>query len=69
MASELKAFGQELPAAYGGKGRDVKEGLTVKYATAEKAKAVEPEESAIKSEELARNPTDEPAAETATEAK
>lgn len=33
LARELPAFGQELPAAYGGKGKDVKEGLTVKYAS------------------------------------
>jgi phosphatidylinositol transfer protein SFH5 len=32
LAGELKPFGQELPPAYGGKGTDVKEGLTVKYA-------------------------------------
>ena len=31
LAGELPGFGQELPTAYGGKGRDVKEGLTVKY--------------------------------------
>ena len=34
LAGELPGWGQELPVAYGGKGKDVKEGLTVKYATA-----------------------------------
>ena len=33
LAGELPGWGQELPVAYGGKGKDVKEGLTVKYAT------------------------------------
>ncbi|CAL3973134.1 unnamed protein product [Diplocarpon coronariae] len=32
LAGELKTFGAELPEAYGGKGKAVKEGLTVKYA-------------------------------------
>ncbi|PBP23183.1 CRAL/TRIO domain protein [Diplocarpon rosae] len=32
LAGELKTFGAELPEAYGGKGKTVKEGLTVKYA-------------------------------------
>lgn len=32
LAGELPGWGQELPTAYGGKGKDVKEGLTVKYA-------------------------------------
>ena len=31
LARELPGFGQELPSVYGGKGKDVKEGLTVKY--------------------------------------
>jgi len=31
LAGELPGWGQELPVAYGGKGKDVKEGLTVKY--------------------------------------
>lgn len=35
LAGELKDFGQELPVAYGGKGEDVKEGLAVKYTTAD----------------------------------
>jgi hypothetical protein len=34
LAAELP-FGKELPITYGGKGKDVKEGLTVKYAAAE----------------------------------
>ena len=38
LAGEIKGWGQELPTAYGGKGKDVKEGLTVKYTA---AKAVE----------------------------
>lgn len=36
LAGEVKAFGAELPAGYGGKGKEVTEGLTVKYASAEK---------------------------------
>ncbi|CZT02124.1 related to Phosphatidylinositol transfer protein sfh5 [Rhynchosporium graminicola] len=32
LAGELKGWGSELPVAYGGKGKDVKEGLTVRYA-------------------------------------
>ena len=32
LAGELKEFGSELPTAYGGKGKDITEGLTVKYA-------------------------------------
>lgn len=39
LAGELKGWGSELPEAYGGKGKAVKEGLTVKYA-AEKAAPV-----------------------------
>ena len=35
LAGELPGFGHELPTAYGGKGKDAKEGLTVKYTTAE----------------------------------
>ncbi|KIM99531.1 hypothetical protein OIDMADRAFT_200587 [Oidiodendron maius Zn] len=35
LAGELKPYGQELPPAYGGKGKDIKEGLTVKYAAVE----------------------------------
>jgi len=31
LAGELPGFGQELPPAYGGTGKDIKEGLTVKY--------------------------------------
>ena len=31
LAGELPGFGQELPKEYGGKGGDVKDGLTVKY--------------------------------------
>lgn len=31
LAGELPGFGPELPVAYGGKGGDVTEGLTVKY--------------------------------------
>ena len=38
LAGELKDYGQELPVTYGGKGGDVKEGLTVKYAAAEPVK-------------------------------
>jgi hypothetical protein len=32
LAGELPGWGQELPATYGGKGKDIKDGLTVKYA-------------------------------------
>jgi hypothetical protein len=32
LAGELQGWGDELPTVYGGKGKDVKEGLTVKYA-------------------------------------
>jgi phosphatidylinositol transfer protein SFH5 len=35
LAGELKTFGQELPAVYGGKGKDITEGLTVKYVPVE----------------------------------
>lgn len=35
-------FGKELPTAYGGKGKDVKEGLTVNYAEGEVAKVAGP---------------------------
>jgi hypothetical protein len=35
LAGELPGFGQELPTAYGGKGKDIKEGLTVKYGAVE----------------------------------
>jgi hypothetical protein len=41
LAGELGAVGVELPAAYGGKGQDVKDGLTVKYAPIEAVKSVE----------------------------
>ena len=37
LAGELKDIGEQLPVVYGGKGKDIQEGLTVKYsATAEK---------------------------------
>jgi hypothetical protein len=39
LAGELFGFGQELPVAYGGKGKDIREGLTVKYAAAVDAPA------------------------------
>jgi hypothetical protein len=35
LAGELPGVGQELPPAYGGKGKDIKEGLTVKYGAVE----------------------------------
>ncbi len=41
LAGELKGWGNELPTAYGGKGQDVKEGLTVKYAASAEAEAAE----------------------------
>jgi hypothetical protein len=31
LAGECKGWGEELPTAYGGKGADIKDGLTVKY--------------------------------------
>jgi len=31
LAGELPSFGKELPTVYGGKGKDIEEGLTVKY--------------------------------------
>lgn len=34
LAGELPTFGKDLPTVYGGKGKDVKEGLSVKYTTA-----------------------------------
>jgi hypothetical protein len=34
LAGELPGWGKELPVEYGGKGKEVKEGLTVKYAAA-----------------------------------
>ncbi|KAL2062655.1 hypothetical protein VTL71DRAFT_5727 [Oculimacula yallundae] len=37
LAGELKGWGTELPVAYGGKGKEIKEGLTVQY-SAEAAK-------------------------------
>jgi hypothetical protein len=45
LAGELPGFGKELPTAYGGKGKDVKEGLTVKYAATEASKPVVAEKS------------------------
>jgi len=50
LAGELKSFGAELPTVYGGKGTDVTEGLTVKYAApgvpvAEEPKTVPAEEA------------------------
>jgi hypothetical protein len=41
LAGELPGFGQELPVAYGGKGKDIKDGLTVKYAASEAPAAAE----------------------------
>jgi len=35
LASQVPDFGDQLPTAYGGKGQDVKTGMTVKYASAE----------------------------------
>jgi len=35
LAGELPGWGDELPKVYGGKGEDVSEGLTVKYAVVE----------------------------------
>jgi hypothetical protein len=37
LAGECKGWGEELPKAYGGKGVDVKDGLTVKYSSVEAA--------------------------------
>ncbi|CZR56694.1 related to Phosphatidylinositol transfer protein sfh5 [Phialocephala subalpina] len=52
LAGELKAFGPELPVVYGGKGKDIKEGLTVKYGATpvveETPAAAEPAEPAEK---------------------
>jgi hypothetical protein len=52
LAGELKAFGPELPVVYGGKGKDIKEGLTVKYGATpvveETPTAAEPAEPAEK---------------------
>jgi hypothetical protein len=33
LARELPGFGDQLPKVYGGKGADIKDGLTVKYAS------------------------------------
>ncbi|KAI9047227.1 hypothetical protein LZ554_008681 [Drepanopeziza brunnea f. sp. 'monogermtubi'] len=33
LAGELKSFGAELPAEYGGKGKSIQEGLSVRYAS------------------------------------
>jgi hypothetical protein len=41
LAGELKGFGSEVPEVYGGKGKDIKEGLTVKYADAAPEKEAE----------------------------
>jgi hypothetical protein len=41
LAGELPGWGEELPVGYGGKGKDIKEGLTVKYAAAEASVAAE----------------------------
>jgi phosphatidylinositol transfer protein SFH5 len=46
LAGELSAFGQQLPVAYGGEGKDVKDGLTVKYTTVEASKPSESEVAA-----------------------
>ena len=40
LAGELPGWGEELPVAYGGKGKDIKEGLTVKYAAVAEAPVV-----------------------------
>lgn len=52
LAGEVP-FGKDLPAAYGGKGKDIKEGLTVKYAEGEVAKAPVAEEPVVAKEEPA----------------
>jgi hypothetical protein len=38
LAAELPDFGKDLPVAYGGKGKDIQEGLTVKYAVKDETK-------------------------------
>ena len=37
LAGEVSGFGDQLPKAYGGKGKDIQEGLTVKYSAVEVA--------------------------------
>jgi hypothetical protein len=76
LAGELKEFGQDLPVAYGGKGKDVKEGLTVKYAAVAEVKpageevkptideASEPAQLKETKTESAADPVTEPATET-----
>jgi phosphatidylinositol transfer protein SFH5 len=46
LAGELKGWGGELPPAYGGKGKDVKEGLVVKYASGDEIAAAADETKA-----------------------
>jgi hypothetical protein len=57
LAGELKAFGQELPPVYGGKGKDVKEGLTVKYASVQ---AAEKKPAAVEAVEKEAAPVEAP---------
>jgi len=47
LAGELPGWGQELPEAYGGTGKDIKKGLTVKYAAVEPPVAVETNSAAV----------------------
>lgn len=62
LAGEVP-FGKDLPIAYGGKGKDINEGLTVKYAEGEPAKVVEPvvakEDPAAKEEAVVKEPVKE----------
>ncbi|KAH7323921.1 putative phosphatidylinositol transfer protein sfh5 [Rhexocercosporidium sp. MPI-PUGE-AT-0058] len=51
LAGELKGWGSELPEAYGGKGKAVQEGLTVKYAAEKAAPAPAVEAEAAKAED------------------
>lgn len=52
LAGELKSFGSELPAAYGGKTGDVKDGLGVNYTAVEEPKSVVEETKQAKEPEV-----------------
>jgi len=48
LAGELKGWGSELPEAYGGKGKAVNEGLTVKYAAEKSTSVAEEAQTEVK---------------------
>ena len=61
LAGELKDFGQDLPVEYGGKGKDVTEGLTVKYTTTDYVKTIVENTTPPSEAPLSAQPTELPA--------